>query len=777
MKITTQLTITAVLGILFFQSAPCIALESSRNGFTRAIWVERWNYENPQDIEDIISICAKLYFNTILFQVRDKGTVCYPSIYEQQDFVYRAFSSSWDPLQQAIEIAHNNDIELHAWINVYKGWSGPTEPDSNHHYYCHPSWFMYNQYGGFQTWGDGYLWFSPTHPQVSDHITKLCSEIVTDYDVDGLHLDYIRFPGNGYSYDIASLREFRRVFGATPQEQPENWTLYRRRSITNLLRKIYQDIKRRKPHIVVSAAVIGHLDRGRDLFLQESSEWLAEGVVDAVYPMLYEDDSDCFRRNLESFLENSHGRYIYPGINSNNNRLLEKFDIVDEYPVPGSAIFSYHQLFNHSKEKHPLVNFLLSYWMEPIPGKSMDWKMIFRDDHGPAISQLKTLPSPLLPGQPFRVAAQIKDPSGIYNSVSAPDSAVVLVYDTAWPPENSTRLTLSKIENTQHWYITDDYATSPRGGTTIYCRIQAYDNYYESVLNPERNLGLSDVTPISVVQLDSTYISAGEFGPELWYPSDLETDSHGYIWINSTVNGPVIIMNNLGEPADYSPIQQGLSGRYQPMPVKEVIGFARGAFNTMIIACNCEPPMLFRFNMDNGSALPGIELPFPASSVASDSLGRFYIVDKQSSQWWVLSPTGERLTGGPFETGGSAIAVLRNGAIGFIADASSNSVETWYGAVEGKYCTFGRRPNLNTLPVGFGTLTTNGAGNVFVCHSDRGLISIHNKAGDLLGHILGGEPPMIAPKAIALSPYEEYLYLIEAVGKGPTKVRKWMKRN
>ena len=109
----------------------------------RALWVHRWNYKAPADIKAIMLNASRFNFNTILFQVRGKGTVFYKSSIEPWADEIGGTDPGWDPLITAITEAHKHNLKLHAWINVYPGWSGIDPPrNPNHIWNSHPDWFM-----------------------------------------------------------------------------------------------------------------------------------------------------------------------------------------------------------------------------------------------------------------------------------------------------------------------------------------------------------------------------------------------------------------------------------------------------------------------------------------------------------------------------------------------------------------------------------------------------------------------------------------------------------
>ncbi|MDZ7722484.1 MAG: family 10 glycosylhydrolase [candidate division KSB1 bacterium] len=191
--------------------------------------------------------------------------------------------------------AHHHHIELHAWLNVYPGWRGSKPPEHPEQlYHKHPSWFVVDQFGDPQILNNSYMWLSPTHPGVQQHILNICKELVSGYDIDGIHLDYCRYPGPNYSYDDKSVDLFKSIYKELPQNISFSWRNWRQNAITDLIASIHSMLHAQKPDICLSAAVIGDPQRRKTLFLQETEVWMKRGILDAVYPMLYTQDMRSF---------------------------------------------------------------------------------------------------------------------------------------------------------------------------------------------------------------------------------------------------------------------------------------------------------------------------------------------------------------------------------------------------------------------------------------------------------------------------------------------------
>jgi uncharacterized lipoprotein YddW (UPF0748 family) len=274
----------------------------------RAIWVTRWDYKTPSDIARIMDNCRAGGFNTVLFQVRGAGTVFYRSRIEPWADELGGRDPGFDPLAVACREAHRRGMALHAWVNVtpgYRGKQSPVNPDQLYH--RHPDWFLRDDRGRRQPLG-WYQSLNPCYPEVRRYLVAVMREIVEGYPIDGLHMDYIRFvnehspaypPGArvpDYPRDRRTLAMFRRATGSTPDRAPRQWTQWRTAQVTQLVRDTRIMLRRVKSRVKLSAAVGASPQRAVKEHFQDAQTWIAEGLVDAVFPMNYADNMEEFNR-------------------------------------------------------------------------------------------------------------------------------------------------------------------------------------------------------------------------------------------------------------------------------------------------------------------------------------------------------------------------------------------------------------------------------------------------------------------------------------------------
>ena len=257
--------------------------------------------QQKQELIDILDKYQKANINTVLLQARVRAATIYPSDIEPWDRCItgiegRAPGYGYDPLSFAVTECHKRGMELHAWI--------ATIPvGAKNSLGCRTL-----KQKGFRirNYATG-SYLDPADPSVAPYLASICGEIVRKYDVDGINLDYIRYPDG---WPRPSYRD-----GDTPDD--------RRSNITTIVRAIHDEVKSIKPWVKMSCSPIGkHADLARyssknfnahDRVSQEAQEWLKLGLMDQLYPMQY-FRGDNYYPFLADWVENAYKREIVTGL-------------------------------------------------------------------------------------------------------------------------------------------------------------------------------------------------------------------------------------------------------------------------------------------------------------------------------------------------------------------------------------------------------------------------------------------------------------------------------
>ena len=259
-----------------------VAAASAAGEFSdyRALWVTRFDYAstNAATVNAIVDNAARLGITDLMFQVRGRADALYDSSFEPRA---ENLNPGWDPLQTAIDRAHGHGIKLHAWINTMPLWQGTTPPqDSAHPFYqTNPSHRIHDAFGNPQPLGSSYVTANPISQAWHDHVNNVASDIVSKYDVDGLHMDYIRWLGSTAWSDLpqdpVSLQAFTDATGLPAvSTHAESYRDFIRGRIGDLVSSVSQTAHGLDPGIDVSAAVWRDPDVGRSQVLQDYRVWI-----------------------------------------------------------------------------------------------------------------------------------------------------------------------------------------------------------------------------------------------------------------------------------------------------------------------------------------------------------------------------------------------------------------------------------------------------------------------------------------------------------------------
>lgn len=341
----------------------------------RAVWVTRFDYRSPAGVRRIMRQVAHANLNIVYFQVRGAGDAYYRSPYEPwAASLSGRFGKNpgWDPLSVAVESAHAHGLKLHAWINVYPISSGTSAPPRTKPLspYYHSGWRVVSleRRGNrpvYRTAGpiDGYVWSSPGNPAVQDHVYRIAMDIVKRYDVDGVHMDRVRYPGAQYSYDKASRAAYAAADRAYRRSHPGrrlSRSSWQTAQVTRLVTRIYRGVKSVDPAIQVSAASWGVYtnrwgwsasDGLRD-FYQDGQGWMKKGVVDFLAPMTYWKIREIPRWGVlvTDFMRHRGRASVYPGIaaykysGSDWREVVRQVKLARRLGAQGVSFFDYSSL-------------------------------------------------------------------------------------------------------------------------------------------------------------------------------------------------------------------------------------------------------------------------------------------------------------------------------------------------------------------------------------------------------------------------------------------------
>jgi uncharacterized lipoprotein YddW (UPF0748 family) len=341
----------------------------------RALWVVRDAITTPESVNRLVDFAVQTRFHILFVQVRGRGDAYYQSSLEPASPALKASLGDFDPLRYLLTVAHRSGIEVHAWLNIYYAWSDTRHaPPPGHVVLTHPEWILSDAKGTrmdhvppskWKAQGIEGTFISPGVPEYRRRMADVVRELVRAYDIDGIHLDYIRYPNKLYSFDPVSRSRFLLRYGIDPVELSNNragvqkmlgartlasldsiYSVNRALEVDSMVMAIH-DAAGGKP---LSAAVIADPAYARADKGQDWPVWVQQKWVDFVVPMAYSLpplEIEAKARIYNRLVGVEHvliGLGVYDG---RDEFLAESVGLLRAIPVAGYAIFSYNALVDN----------------------------------------------------------------------------------------------------------------------------------------------------------------------------------------------------------------------------------------------------------------------------------------------------------------------------------------------------------------------------------------------------------------------------------------------
>jgi uncharacterized lipoprotein YddW (UPF0748 family) len=302
--------------------------------FRYGLWVRAASTASPEAIARIVQLVRRMEITDIFVQVVVGGYAYYKSdLLPRSQYLSAVSGKDYDPLDSLISTFRNTQVRIHAWVNTFLYWSLSTPPESlNHVMYEHADWFIHDvnrlsmadyssdQWKNMRLEG---LYLDPENPEVMDFVKEICGEINEKYAVDGIHLDFIRYPGiiwglpendeaallAGIDADAArwcSLVRYARLDFTKRWLIWHAWRLTRNRQWP--IQHLVEDIGRRtatralKGNYQLSAAVFANPSFFRYSFAQDWTQWQANTFLPII--MSYTPDIVLFADYMEFTFKN-----------------------------------------------------------------------------------------------------------------------------------------------------------------------------------------------------------------------------------------------------------------------------------------------------------------------------------------------------------------------------------------------------------------------------------------------------------------------------------------
>jgi uncharacterized lipoprotein YddW (UPF0748 family) len=314
--------------------------------------------EQKAELKAILDKCVDTKLNAVILQVRPMADALYKSDLEPWSEFLTGTSGKdpgYDPLEFAIREAHARGLQLHAWFNPYRAWSGATSRAAeNHLVKARPD--LAKSYGQ-------YHWLNPTHKDVQEHSLKVFFDVVKRYDVDGVHMDDYFYPypdyGGGKQFPDDDTWEAYQKSGGKLERN--DW---RRAAVDHFVEQLYKGTKALKPWVLVGISPFGIWRPGYpegikgfdqyDKLYADAKLWLNKGWVDYWTPQLYwpiNKPEQSYPKLLGWWVgENTHHRNIWPGqtVRHGPKEIVDQLEVTRKQPgASGNVYFSMKSILHN----------------------------------------------------------------------------------------------------------------------------------------------------------------------------------------------------------------------------------------------------------------------------------------------------------------------------------------------------------------------------------------------------------------------------------------------
>lgn len=342
--------------------APSSIIATQKQGQEwRSFWVDAWNRGvfNREQIREVVQSAQSYGYNAITVQVRRRGDALYIPNLPNTEPRLSNLEKDFDVLQEFITESHKVNIEVHAWITTFLISTSTLPKSPEHVVNRHPEYLSCNSEGNKKI-GEGY-YLDPGHPGALKWNQQVVMDIVRNYNIDGLHFDYIRYPNQNSGFNQVALDRYNQEHSLSGKPVPSDplFSEWRRRQVTDWLCSMYLQIIQEKPNMKVSAATFAsRLDAYNHRF-QDWAHWMKKGFIDANISMNYSRTNERFEERVDDILKHSYSRHVYMGVGAYllpQENTIEQLNYARKKGSAGLILFSYA---NNNKQGK-------SQWLESL---------------------------------------------------------------------------------------------------------------------------------------------------------------------------------------------------------------------------------------------------------------------------------------------------------------------------------------------------------------------------------------------------------------------------
>jgi uncharacterized lipoprotein YddW (UPF0748 family) len=400
-----RLSILKVILLLCLTTSGCF-VHTVQEG--RGIWVVRYQLSSPHALDQIVEDARRGKFNLLFVQVHGRGDAYYRSQIVPRSEALAETPPDYDPLDYVLQQGHAEGLQIHAWLNVFYVWPYPPPyPLAPEHVVnSHPEWLVvdevgrsliqYNQNERARESSEG-LYLDPANPLVRAYFLQVCREVVEGYDVDGIHLDFVRYPGSRWGFNQEPLEAFIKRWGVDPRllsvwvenPMPERfiagelplhllwqyyyyslWAETKSRYVTDLVRDVHEAVKSIRPGVTLSAAVFPDPHTAYYFKGQDWPTWIDQGYLDLIVPMAYHGDRHRVMAQMTEAKRRAGDRVVFAGLGAwikDPAQIRKEVEGLKGIGVDGFSYFSYQGMRDQDERYIKRIKHFLHRWRASLP--------------------------------------------------------------------------------------------------------------------------------------------------------------------------------------------------------------------------------------------------------------------------------------------------------------------------------------------------------------------------------------------------------------------------
>lgn len=354
---------------------------------TNAVWHYPLNSgayreRNLEEVKEVLDQYEHIGINRIYLNTNFNGRSAYKSEFLTQHLAaYNTYEGYKDYLEAFIGEAHKRNIKVYAWTNTLIAGDG-----SNNTFYSSRDWVL-EGFNGEDNFNRMYF-VDISNDEVQEFLNNVFQELATNYNLDGIEFDFIRYPNgnlhslNGVIPETTTIKDggynegFINKFSIannyngdlkkeirTNVALREQWLNFKTELLTEFVKDLTTTIRNANDNIKITAAVMPSISTARNVYRQDWDTWIENGYLDGLEPMIYSGDTDyVVHKALGPMYQLVNNRAeitvgLFPEDGGAQVGVLAEqiAEILDYYPV-GVSRFSSKTIFNHPYAKSAMVH-------------------------------------------------------------------------------------------------------------------------------------------------------------------------------------------------------------------------------------------------------------------------------------------------------------------------------------------------------------------------------------------------------------------------------------